>query len=286
MELRPDWSRLGLAPGLVTAANTETGEPIPFRTGEPERGLAVDVARHDVALVLLAPPGGHTIATAPLGTDLPRPDRVIEELSESFAGPDLPSTWTRDLHEGNSGVYLLDGRLCIQGANYGFTHVRRQLGIDNVTVQCLIMRPPTGTSDTAGASLFLYWENGAYLQATPGVNREKFMYTASGRGRWYGSSINAESPPGWFPFMANWVRIALTPDGIVFSGSADGTTWREDRRIDRRAAFTGAPAWVMLGNGQPGEQPYLNNVVAQHFHPSGTRAHPAMFFGDLVVGRE
>jgi hypothetical protein len=178
---------------------------------------------------------------------------------------------------------MMDGRLCVFGHHYGFAHVRRALGVDRVSVQCLVMRTGSGGMDEWGGSLFLYWPNGEYAQATPGTGRGKFCYVVSNGGRRDGAPVSNASVPGWYPYYANWVKIALTPDTLVFSSSSDGRTWTRDWDAKRGAGHAGAPAWVILGNGSPGKEPFLNNVHPQHFSPAGGSM---TFFSDLIVGKE
>jgi hypothetical protein len=276
--LRPQWKALELDPKQLEASNAETGERLAVTAG----GLTVSVPRHDLRLVLLGPPGTFPATPQRLGKDLPRPREVLAPLSERFDGDKLPEGWHSDLHEGQAAVWMLDGRLCVQGAHYGYAHIRRKLGVDNISAQCLILRTPTGCSDTSGGSLFLYWPNGQYVQATPGTGRGKFTYVVSGGGRRQGSDTSKRSAPGWYPFRFNWVKIALTPDAITFYASADGKQWVKDWQAKRTAKLDGPPECLILGNGHAGKNLYLNNVVSQHFHGNRTSL---TFFSDLVVGK-
>jgi len=276
--VEPDWKALGLDPAKTEAANTETGERLALDAGR----FAVRVPRHDLRLVLLSAPGAYPVGVEKLGSELPRPKEIIKELSEPFAGAELPAGWQKDLHEGHSGAWMLDGRLCIQGAHYGYTHVRRELGVDNVSAQCLILRPGTGCMDTSGASLFLCWPNGEYVQATPGTGEGKFVYVVSGVGHRKGSPTSRRAVPGCYPCFPNWVKIALSPDKIAFYGSSDGKQWVKDWELKRGAKHAGPPQYLLLGNGHAGEKPHLDNVMSQHF--SATSSTSA-FFSDLVIGR-
>jgi hypothetical protein len=207
---------------------------------------------------------------------------VLKQLSERFDGPELPKGWEQDLHPGNSGAWMLDGRLCIQGAHYGFAHVRRELGVDNVSAQCLILRPGTGCMDTSGASLFLVWPNGEYAQATAGTCEGQFVCLVSGVGQRKGSPISRRAIPGCYPYFPNWVKIALSTGKIAFYGSPDGKRWVKDWEVKRDAKHAGPPQWLLLGNGHPGEKPHLDNVISQHFSPASP---VCSFFSDLIVGR-
>ena len=71
---------------------------------------------------------------------------MLAELSDPLRGPNLDPAWTVDLHEGNSSVGFVDGRCYVQRNHYGYGHIRRRLGVDNVSVQCLVMTRATGSS--------------------------------------------------------------------------------------------------------------------------------------------
>jgi hypothetical protein len=283
--VEPDWQQLGLEPGKFQAVDAESGDAVAVDAGGG-RGFRVEVARHDLRLILAGSPELVRIKPEPLGAALPGPAEPLAEFCDRFTGPELAPVWQKDCHEGNSGVSFSDGRLCLQGAHYGYTHVRREFGLDNVSVQCLILRQPSGCADEAGGSLFLYWQNGAYVQAAVGLNNGKFLYLVSGQARRDGSAITRQAAPGWFPHCANWVRIALRPDTIVCSGSADGKTWTQDVEFKRDPAHAGPPQFLMVGNGQPGARPHLDNVVSAHYQPQSVGPYPVTFFSGLIVGRE
>jgi hypothetical protein len=281
--IEPDWGRLRLDSSALTAVDAESGELLPLRAGTSGRGFQIRVPRHDVRLVVVGPAGRYPVATTALGAALPMPKTILTDLSARFDGPELAPAWQKGLHEGTSWAGILDGRLCVQGNTYGYAHVRRGLGVDNVSVQCQVLSVPSGGMDAWGKSLFLIWPNGQYVQASPGASQGKFFYLVSGAGNRWGAAINKQPVAGWFPYCANWVKVRLTPEMILCCGSADGKTWSQDWEVKRGAAHAGAPQWLMLGNGSPGKEPLLQNVHPQHFSPArGT----AVFFSDLVVGKE
>ena len=280
--LTPAWNRWKTDAGSMTAVDAETGQRIAMAAGPAGPTISLSVPRHDVRLVLVAPPGRFPVTAPILGADLPAPETIINELSDRFDGPELSPAWHRDLHEGTSWAGILDGRLCVQGNTYGYAHLRRELGVDNVSAQCLVLHAASGGMDAWGPSLFLVWPNGQYVQASPGASQGKFFYLVSGAGNRTGSAINRQPVAGWFPYSANWVKIRLTPETILCCGSADGKTWSEDWEVRRDASHAGPPQWLMLGNGSPGKQPLLKNVHPQHFSPSNPAA---WFFSDLVIGK-
>ncbi len=282
----PDWKKLKLDPARLVAVDAESGKPLTLEGSwwlSPKQ-FKIKIPRHDVRLVVVGPAGKYVDPNAgqPLGTALPAPKEVVKEMSDAFTGPELDKVWTKDGHEGSSGAAILDGRLCVWGNHYGFSHVRRELKQDNVSVQCLIMRPGTGGSDEWGGSLFLYWPNGEYAQATPGTGAGKFTYLLSGVGRKNGADISKQAIPGWNPYFANWVKIVLKPEVIEFYGSADGKAWVKDWEAKRGEKHKGAPEYIMLGNGSPGKEPLLKNPHPQHFAPNSASS---WFFSDLIVGK-
>jgi len=276
----PDWGKLGISEKGLALVDPEPGESIP-----PERGaFVVPVKRHDVRLVLAGDLSGYRVDAELPGKDLPRPKTILEELSDPLRGPKLDPAWEVDTHEGASGVGFVDGRLYVQGHHYGYAHVRRQLGVDNVSVQCLVMRKGTGCSDFWAGGLSLWWENGDYVRITPGWRKGKFIYEATGRGRVDGSEISKAPAPRWFPYFANWVKVRLTPETVECYGSSDGKTWTKDLEVKRGKVFAGPPAHVLLGHGGSGKEPYLKNVAAQHFRADHGNA--VTFFSDLVIGKD
>lgn len=278
----PDWKKLAIEHAKVEALNAETGEQLALSAGASRQGFQIEVPRHDLRLVIVGPRGQYAIEEAQLGRGLPRPKETVESLSDDFRGPGLAKSWTVDLHEGNSWAGLLDGRLCVQSAHYGYGHIRRELGVDNVSVQCLIMRTPTGRADTSGGSLFLYWQNGSYVQANPGSCTGKFLYIVSGLSPKRGSPISKTTLPGWGGYLFNWVKVVLRPGEIEFHGSPDGKQWIKDWAVPRKETFAGPPQYLLLGNGHPGKNPFLKNVISKHFSPSRCSC---TFFSDLVVGK-
>ena len=280
--IEPAWAKLELAPRKLELLNAETGEKLALNAGSSAKGFSIEVPRHDVRLFTAGPPGQYAVEATGLGRELPKPKAPIEAFSDSFAGPELREGWQADLHEGNSWAGILDGRLCVQSDHYGYGHIRRELGVDNVSAQCLIMRTATGRSDTSGGSLFLVWPNGEYVQSIPGSCVGKFTYVVSNVGRKIGSPIGRTILPDWYAFFVNWVRVDLRPDKIEFYCSADGKEWKKDWEVKRGEKHAGAPKVLMLGNGHPGKNPYLKNVISQHFRPSGGAC---TYFSDLIVGK-
>ncbi|HOJ40825.1 MAG TPA: DUF6067 family protein, partial [bacterium] len=172
--LEPDWKAMGLNPATLTCFNPETAEILPLKAGATKTGFTVTVPPRNLCLVLAGKTGAYLPRKADLSAPALRPREPLSEFSEPFTGPELSPVWEKDLHEGHASVSFIDGRLCIQGAHYGYSHIRRPLSQDNISVQCLILRSPSGGMDTSGGSLFLVWPNGEYVQATPGVNARKF----------------------------------------------------------------------------------------------------------------
>lgn len=279
--IEPAWRALQLSPEKLRAVNAETGELIPRTAGN--NGFQLTIPAHDLRLILLEPSNKYYTVFQKPGEQLPAPRVVLQELSDSFSGPTLSANWQQDIHTGASGVWMIDGRLCIQGAHYGYAHIRRELGIDNISVQCLVMRRPSGGMDVFGGGLNLYWANGASVQAIPGTGDGKFLYLCSGAGQHVGSPTSQQVIPGWYPYYPNWVKIVLSPTMLEFYSSSDGTHWIKDWEVQRDANHSGAPQYVILGNGQAGKEPFLNNPDPRYFEPND----PVItFYSDLIVGKE
>lgn len=279
--IEPQWDKLKLDKGKIRALNIETGQEIPFQATSSGKGFKLAVPRHDLRLVLISLPGKYEPTREQLGTELPLPKTVLKELSDPLAGPEMSAQWTKEMPEGSAGAEIVDGRLCLWAPTYGYAHVRRELGKDNVSVQCLIMRAGTGMNDLWCGSLFLYWPNGEYAQATPGTGNGKFTYCLTGAGTKYVREINKRTVPFWYPYYANWVKIVLKPETIDFYGSSDGKTWVKDWEAKRGEKHKGAPQYIILGSGGPGKEPLLKNVQ-KSFEPKAI----ATFYSDLVVGQE
>jgi len=301
----PDWKKLGLEPSSLKAYDVEDpalrgaegrGEialAAPPRAGSSTgaTGFRVEVPSHDVRLVLASIPGTYSVEMPRLGVELSRPGKILSDFSDTFEGPALGPAWKKDLHEGHAGIGILDGKLYVQGAHYGYAHVRRDFGNVvgqaflpvAVTVQCCILRAPTGCADEWGGSLILCWPNGEFVQATPGTCSGKFLYRASRRGVFKGQAVSAQPVPGWYPHSLNWVKIALKPDAIEFYSSADGKTWLKEQAVKRGKEYAGPPGHLLLGNGGPGAKPHFDNVLSKHFNPTNPTC---TFFSDLIVGEE
>jgi glycosyl hydrolase family 123 len=280
-KIAPNWKALGIDPKTARLADPETGRGIPLE-GD---GFAVDVRRHDVRLVLVGDLQHYPYQYASPGSDLPKPKTVLKELCDPLRGPKLDAAWTADLHEGNASTGFVDGRLFIQYSHYGYSHIRRKLGKNNISVQCMVMGRPTGCSDTHCAGLGLWWANGAFVRVIPGYRKHKFYYEIKGQRPRFGKKIHLDAAPRWHPYSPNGVKIQLTPEAIRFFVSTDGKTWRQDHQVKRGKALAGAPEWVVLGNGgSHGKQPLFRNVISQHFVPE--RANRVALFTDFVVGKE
>ena len=284
--IQPNWQALGVDATSIAIVNTENMATV-RRVGD---GFHLKVPRHDLRLVLAGDPGRYAVLTSDLGKDLPKPARMLPEYSEPLSGPTLGSDWTRSLHRGQSSVGFVDGKLYVQGHHYGATHIRRPLKLDceNLSVQCMIMRKPSGCNDSFGGSLILYWEDGSYIQASPGTRAKRFYYRVSGSGTVTGSAINVKAPPEWYPYLANWVKIRLSKGRVEFFGSSDGRTWKRDAERSTKGRFRiarDAKVYLILGNGSPGGKLFFANPSRRHFRPE-PRQPTCTFFSDLMVAIE
>ena len=274
----PNWRKLSLDPTKLGVFDSETGDPLPLVGGQ---GIRLTIPSHEPKLVYVGRHGrfeGERVTS-----DALVPPNVLAEHSDPLAGPKLAPVWEKALHGGPlPSASIVDGRLLIQANGYGHGHVRRKFGIDNVSVQCMIMRGSRGGMDQFSPSLFLWWANGEFVQATPGMQCAKFYYAASTAKHRRGSAVNQKPTAPWYPYVVNWVKIVLRPKTVVFYGCADGRTWHRDWEIPRGERLAAAPEWLILGRGSAGKKPLLCNPHPKHFYPKRV-GH--MFFSDLVVAR-
>lgn len=279
--IKPDWDKLKITSGNMKIINAETMTGVQKTAG----GFTVMVPRHDILLILAGDLSSYDTGLPQPGKKLPVPENKMADFCEKFEGPDIPAEWEVCSHEGRSSTGFVDGRLYVQGAHYGYSYIRRNLNPDmeNISVQCLVMRCPTGSSDSWGGGLVLHWTNGGYLQAIPGTGQGKFVFSESGK-RHTGSPVSRTSVPGWYPYTANWVKIRLTPEHVEFYSSADGEQWVMEKQLKREEKYLGAPECIILGNGSKGNNPYFSNIQSEkNFNPDNPST---TFFSDLVVGKE
>lgn len=285
LKVKPDWKSLKLNPEKLNFFNPETGEKIEVKKEEEGITFKVDVPGRDVKLVLAGEPEKYRPKNTDLKGEKLKPSHIIYQVPETIRNEKILSDWEKDIHEGQAGIWIVDGKICVQGDTYGYSHIKRKLEKDNVSIQCLIMGKSSGTSELSWGSLFLYWSNGSYVQAVPGLKSGKFLYFISGKGIKRGSPVCKKSPYGWYPFVANWVKITLKKDKIEFYSSSDGKKWIKDAEVIRGEKFKEAPEYVILGNGHPGPEPYLNNVNTRYFKPEGF-LKPYTFFSNFIIGRD
>lgn len=265
--ITPNWEKLGLD------KDCEVFDAMTLARCEVKNGVfQVDVPRHECRLVIAAPKGQYPEQPEVPGSKLPLPKKLVTEFCDKFDGAELSKAWTVDKHPGTSCVFLEDKRLCIQGDPAGFCHLRRPFDQDNFSVQCQIVH---GLS----AGLILSWPDNSYVQAG---FAEKFFSIADGKKK--SGSASSTVLKEDYPFRRDWVKIQLTPEEIVFFSSIDGSIWKKEGTFPRSEMYKGAPSFLMLGFGQPGENPHLDNVNPKVFKEGGVK--PYVFFDDLIVGRE
>lgn len=274
--IKPNWKILKIDPAKIELVNPETGKKMPIQ----DNAFKISLSKHDLALVIASAPNSYPEAFANLvNNSTTNLSRAVKRLSSPLAKAPLGDGWEKVLHKGNSAVGFVDGKMYIQGHHYGYAYIKHKLGIKDFTVQCQILRKRSGCADNFGGSLFLWWDNGAFIQVGPGTRQGKFFCSESGRIK-YGKKINKKSLPGWYPYLANWVKLKLTPEKIIFYSSIDGKNWEENQVIKRTGKYAGAPDFLMLGNGKTGKNPYLSNVLSKHFNPDRPST---TFYSDLVV---
>ena len=283
--VKPNWEKLSLDPVELGVYEAETG--LRLRLTD-QAGIPLTIPSHELGLVYVGRQGrfeGERVTSEGL-----TPPNVLKEHSDFLTSPSLAPVWEKSLHKGPyASVTMVDGRLMVAADSYGYGHVRRELGVDNVSVQCLILQPSHGGMDQFSPSLILWWETGelwfastGFVQAAPGMVDGKFYYATSTDRKRRGSEVNRTPAPNWYPHMANWVKIALLPKKVVFYASADGKTWKKDWEVPRGESLSGPPKWLILGNGSDGEEPLFCNPHPQHHHRDRARH---TFFSDVIVAK-
>jgi hypothetical protein len=276
----PDWKTLNINLKTAQLGDTETGEKIPLK----DTSFTVKLPRHGLQIVLAGDLSGYNWQPEIPGRSLPKPISIIPELSDTLNGPKLGAPWTVELQKGSGSTGFVNNMCYLQKSLYGYSHIRRKIGIDNVSVQCTILKKEGG-NDLYASGLALWWNNGSYVRIIPGGQRKKFQYEVSGNRTVYGQGINTTPAPRLYPYFANGVRIQLSPDAVRFFVSTDGRTWVQDKEIKRTAELRGAPEWAILGSGAAaGDNPLFKNIHSKHFNPDYW-SHISFFTG-FVVGKE
>ena len=267
-----DWNALKLDPRQLTVTDAETGDAIP--ASKLEKGFTLKVDRHDLRLALIAAP--RRFAVEKKHNEMLKPKTILKEYSDDFTGPELSPVWKKDVHEGKAGVWMLNGQMCIRGNWLGYAQVRRELGLDNVSAQCQMMGTPGG--------LYLLWPNGSYVRAGVSMMYEgnvwkgKFTFAMTGIKDYVGGMTT----PRWDSFGPNWVKMTLKPDMVEFYSSSDGKAWTKEWEQKRNDKFAGAPQYLILGYGPPGDKPQPGNMP-KSFEPD--QVAPT-YYSDLIVGKE
>lgn len=278
--IMPDWKALGFNMKTAQLGDPETGEKIPLKDGS----FTVKLPRHGLRLVLAGDLSGYAWQPEIPGRNLPKPATVLNEFSDPLYGPELDKAWTADMYEGNGSVNFVDGKCYVQMPTYGYSHIRRKLGVDNVSMQCMILGTSQGGNDNFSAGLGIWWDSGAYVRIIPAGQQKKFQYQIAGKRASFGREINTEAAPRLYPYFANGVKIQLAPDVIRFFVSTDGKSWAQDYEIKRTPEFAGAPGWAILGSGGAGgDQPFFKNIDSAHFNPDSWNY--TAFFTDFAVGK-
>jgi len=267
--LRLPLGLMGLARDVVACDGEDQHAAVPLRDG----AFDIAVGRHDFRLLLVGPPGRFPADLPAPGIALERPAQPIAELCDDFEAGELSAAWRLVASPVSEGELRLHrGRLQVYGSDYKFAAAERDFGEDNVSVQVRV--EVRGRSHQNYTGLVLLWANGNYVYAGSGLKYPAFEYealTGGQRARRRGAEASVANPGAMH--QVNWVRIDLTPEQIVFYGSADGVTWSRDWELERPEDLAGAPAVLRLGKSPHGlEDP----------HKPGPS--PA-YFDDLIVGR-
>lgn len=281
VDIAVDTSQLDL-PADMAAVDAQSGEAISFVDGSI-RDLPVH--SHNYRVALLAAPG--VFPPAPVLSAELLPKTRIDSLCDDFST--LDEAWIRAktpaLKIGGKelGAWrkLHNGQLRFFGGKGSVMHIRRPFGEDNCSVQVRI--GTRGTSLGTHAALVLYWDQGRYVRFIAGLPQ----------GPKHHHCCRVETVGGKEPFrrasgqpvalgLVNWVQIRLRPASIEFHCTTDGRKWQHTG-TQPRGGFEGAPAWLILGHGRGGPQPFLQNDGQCPARSGLWSVHS--YFDDLVVGR-
>lgn len=217
---------------------------------------------------------------------LPVTKTIIKILSDDFSGKALNPAWEQAISPENidtAAIKLENGCLSIVSDFYKYANVKRLLfRTDNFSIQVAIRRK---VKDHRGSGLWLYWAPGTSLLATVGNEQGgKYRYWLNHAGggnrqQWYGS-MNILSGK----YRHGWVKLTLTPDKILCFGSPDGKTWVQDVEIERVGDLKMPPVLLILGKGQAGIIPDLQNDEKKS-KTEGCGCEEVSF-ADLVVAKE
>ncbi len=262
VDVRLDTTAFGLPPNAV-AHDEQNGAPVAFNRGTIQN---LPVTRHNYRVVVVAAPG--VCSSVPARNPALEPKTRIPRLCDDFTT--LARDWQPKGRDGN-WCDLWAGNLRLTGAE-GVT-VSRPFGEDNCSVQVRIQ--VQGGFWDGGPSLMLSWSKDKYVQflagnVIPMPDGPKMRAFAVTGGK------PAPIPLGPVAGAVTWAKITLSPTAIDFFYTADGQAWTKLGSVPR-AGFEGAPALLILGIPMPG---------ANEYHVGNGRGNGAVFFADLVTGRE
>jgi len=243
------------------------------------------VERHSYRVILLAAPG--TFEPAPTLERPPAGER-IEKLCDSFT--EIGPQWTQArspklLKDGEKDPGLdpwcmsHSGRLRLYGGKGGAMQVRRPFEEDNCAVQVQVRG--WGTSLDARSGPALYWDPEHWVQLAadfPQAAQHEIRFSVRTQGTSKLESAGKPVPLG----VVNWARIELRPDRIEFLASTDGRAWHSLGHVTREG-IKKPPAWLILGQGRGGTQPFLLND-GQCATRQGAWA-VMQYYDDLIVTR-
>lgn len=275
VNLRLNTALLSL-PKDAVAVDEATGEALRYQHGTITK-LAID--RHDYRVVLLAAPGVFPPVTQTLPVEM-LPKQRIEAVCDDFTT--FKPTWIVDgakvLWPTSRNVFMdadwyrIDqGRLRINVGLAAHAIFAKPFGYDNCSVQVKVMASEPARQLSPG--LAVYWTKNKYAQI--GVNGTVTARSLGGK--------PIEPGPGANMAMGaiTWLKITLTPESIEYFASTDGKSWKLVG-TQPRADFTGAPDYLVLGQGWDGPDDLFCN----------DQKNPArwedwfLFYDDLVVGRD
>jgi hypothetical protein len=271
VEVQLDPAKLGLPAG-ATATDEQTGEAVALGPG---LRLSLPVERHGYRVVLVGAKGQFPpIPEAEKGLSAGAP---IARLCDDFAT--LSREWT--VLPTNKPARLVQGMLRLDEVPH---LVSRPFHEDSCSVQVKI-RARHGLYGSAGSggywgggpSLYLYWNKGTYVQMVAGHENAMphgphVRAVAVARG----TPVPISDGEGPVCGTVTWVRISLSAGEIAFSCSLDGAQWTPMGTL-ARTGFEGPPAFLLLGNGVPGDKDFFENRAEAN--------GAASFFDELITER-
>jgi hypothetical protein len=153
---------------------------------------------------------------------------------ESFQDKALDPLWEREVSSRGS-LAVNAGGIDFEASTHARAHVRRQLGVDRVTLTAKVVR---------WASFYVVWDPDNWVgvgQVSPTPFGRLTSTAVAG-----GKAVELDHLGIHFP-TPRWVRIQIGTNYVRCLYSGDGKEWIELRTLERPAEFAGAPKLIAAG---------------------------------------